>query len=737
MMNIQYPKMDFRKTGMIAVVAFVWIVAISCLVARDAYSDEPLRDKTLVAWASPANLSQRGGSILTINDNSDRFDGIVLGEIAEARWMAGSDLFRRTVRDQNEYPVETVKQGPLVQIAIAYRGNEISLYRDGKLYETHAVPEAQEFHADSLVLIGPRHRSVVEYFEGEVEDARIYDRALTQEQIASLRPNDIGPWKPWAWWSFEDSQASEQTGRIRFTQLQGGAFVKNGRLVLNGSTAAMVASRSQSQIASEPSELAFHLMHPGGPSLPGDPNAAIYLDGKYHLHYILQHPFGANRQNSFSFIHVTSSDMLHWNWEPTKLQPSFTGHGMFSGTGFLTKEGMPAAIYHGQASGRNQIAIAKDRQLQEWNKPFPIQVKNRDGSEAQINHWDPDCFLIGDTYYAISGGENPPLMKSQDLKSWTLVGDFMAHQSRDVTIGEDVSCPNFFKLGDKWMLLCISHPLGCRYYLGDWDAVREQFVPTHHGRMNSRREDQPVWGLFQRTDFFAPESVLTPDGRRVMWAWLTSVGTNNNLLNKTIQSLPRELHLPSDGVLRIRPLKELESLRFDKSQKENVVLDQPVRGHGDRVPPVATPSLQSLIDIPSEAAEVRLVIPHEEVHRKLFGLVLFSDGKGGGLPIVFRPETGTVRVGNAEIDFSAKDLAEGEDLEIRIFIDKYLIEVFVGDRAALVASFVANEPPSRKLDGFTVGAPTRIRILESWKLQSTTEGFHRAQQQLNWKPQTE
>ena len=209
------------------------------------------------------------------------------------------------------------------------------------------------------------------------------------------------------------------------------------------------------------------------------------------------------------------------------------------------------------------------------------------------------------------------------------------------------------------------------------------------------------------------------------------------MLNKTIQSLPRELHLPSDGVLRIRPLKELESLRFDKSQKENVVLDQPVRGHGDRVPPVATPSLQSLIDIPSEAAEVRLVIPHEEVYRKLFGLVLFSDGKGGGLPIVFRPETGTVRVGNAEIDFSAKDLAEGEDLEIRIFIDKYLIEVFVGDRAALVASFVANEPPSRKLDGFTVGAPTRIRSLESWKLQSTTEGFHRAQQQLNWKPQTE
>jgi hypothetical protein len=42
---------------------------------------------------------------------------------------------------------------------------------------------------------------------------------------------------------------------------------------------------------------------------------------------------------------------------------------MFSGTGFMTKDGKPAVIYHGQASGRNQIAIAKDRNLNEWFKP--------------------------------------------------------------------------------------------------------------------------------------------------------------------------------------------------------------------------------------------------------------------------------------------------------------------------------------------------------------------------------
>jgi sucrose-6-phosphate hydrolase SacC (GH32 family) len=147
------------------------------------------------------------------------------------------------------------------------------------------------------------------------------------------------------------------------------------------------------------------------------------------------------------------------------------------------KEGKPAAIYHGQGSGKNQIAIATDRNLSAWEKPYPLEVKTADGQDAKIRHWDPDCFLIGDTYYAISGGDSQPLMKSKDLKTWTLVGDFMKHDMPDVARGEDISCANFFPLGNKWMLLCISHPLGCRYYLGDWDAKAEQFVPEQHGRI--------------------------------------------------------------------------------------------------------------------------------------------------------------------------------------------------------------------------------------------------------------
>jgi sucrose-6-phosphate hydrolase SacC (GH32 family) len=478
--------------------------------------------------------------------------------------------------------------------------------------------------------------------------------------------------------------------------------------------------------------LNYHLMHPGGDSSPGDPNAAFCLDGVYHLHYILSHPWKDG--HSFSFVHVTSPDMLRWTWQQTLLQPAFTGHGMFSGTGFITKEGRPAVIYHGAGSGRNQIAIARDNSLSSWEKPYPVEVHAPDGSDAQLaRHWDPDCFLIDDTYYAISGGTQQPLFKSTDLRNWELVGDFLSHDLPGTMIGEDISCPSFFRLGDKWMLLCISHPLGCRYYIGDWDTEREQFVPETHGRMNWRRDEQPIYGCGMRTDYFAPESVLTPDGRRVMWAWLYSAGPGGALEKKTIQSLPRELSLPADGVLRIKPLRELEGLRYDPITIADVVIAGAITGHGDKVPPTVAPALQRIAELDGDAVEIRIVIPREEAERKLFGIVLFSDGTGGGLPIMLRPETGTLRVGTTEAPFAVADLPDGEDVELRIFIDKYLVEVFANSRQAVLATHM-DYAGKTSLDAFTVGAPTTIRSFDIWKLKSTNQGFLEAQDNRIWEP---
>jgi beta-fructofuranosidase len=90
---------------------------------------------------------------------------------------------------------------------------------------------------------------------------------------------------------------------------------------------------------------------------------------------------------------------------------------------------------------------------------------------------------------------------------WTYVGDLFAHGVEGVSLDEDVSCPELFKLGNKDVLLCISHRLGCRYYLGEWK--NEQFYPESHAQMS-----------WVDNSFFAPESLEDDKGRRIMWAWL-------------------------------------------------------------------------------------------------------------------------------------------------------------------------------------------------------------------------
>jgi sucrose-6-phosphate hydrolase SacC (GH32 family) len=169
--------------------------------------------------------------------------------------------------------------------------------------------------------------------------------------------------------------------------------------------------------------------------------------------------------------------MVHWKWHPTVLTPAFTGHGMFSGTGFFTKEGQPAMIYFGYNENveeedlRIWLMYALDDNLDKWTKPEMIVPKDDAGEEVKFDYHDPDLWLMGDTYYAMSGGNTfQHIMKSKDLKNWKYIGPFFHKDYPEHKLGvsrtEDLQCVNTFKIGNKWMVLGISHPMGCRYYLG-------------------------------------------------------------------------------------------------------------------------------------------------------------------------------------------------------------------------------------------------------------------------------
>jgi sucrose-6-phosphate hydrolase SacC (GH32 family) len=433
--------------------------------------------------------------------------------------------------------------------------------------------------------------------------------------------------------------------------------------------------------------LTFHLTHRSQRGLEGavDPNGIFFWAGRYHLHYVAGWRDEDSGWTGAAWAHVSSPDLVHWTWHPTTLTPHEDGHAVLSGSGFITKEGRPAVIYADDAHdgsgnfalGPAQIRLALDDQLDSWSAPSLIEPQGVGEADLEIiSPWDPHCWLEGDTYYAIFGSQPPvrlrgataqeaTLHRSMDLESWEYVGPLLSGDLPEAEYDSDISCPDFFPLGREHVLLCISHNLGCRYYIGDWKD--ELFTPTRHGRMNwqpsklatAEGEAAPDAG---RAVLFAPETLLTPDGRRVMWAlcWIDG-------LQPGIQSLPRELSLPDDGILRIAPLRELETLRAGE-----------VRMAGIEVPPIG---IRVVDGASGDTLEVSVTFRRGSAQR--FGVVVLCDVDGaGGLPITVDTLAETVAVG----DTAAPFVPESESVTLRVFVDKAMVEVFADDRQAVIGT---------------------------------------------------
>jgi len=450
--------------------------------------------------------------------------------------------------------------------------------------------------------------------------------------------------------------------------------------------------------------LTYHLAHPAaeGTATAGDPNPAFFWKGRYHLHYIYK------MKEESVFGHVSSDDMVHWKWHPTVLGPTTMGHGIWSGTGFFTKDGRPAMVYFGHKSKRNWISYALDDKLDQWSKPEEMLPHDKDGKPmTDMSYFDPDLWINNGIYYGLNGRNrrsSAVIMKSDNLKDWDYIGDLLHPDFDEKKLGvgrdEDVSCANMFKLGEKWVLLCISHKLGCRYFIGDFKG--EQFLPEQHGMMN--------WAAW---DFMAPESLLTPDGRRVMWAWCTprvapiqefprEKNFDKLLQDKIqtgIQSLPRELSLSEDGKLLIKPLRELKKLRSE----EKTVTDLTVKSD----------STHMLEGVSGDAMELELVIKAPTANEFGIKLLCAEDGSGG-FAISFGKDRMVLNVGYINPPF---ELEEGEDLTLRIFIDKSMIEVFANDRQAAVA-WHEYDPKDLHVSLFSKGGDLKVNKVCAWNMKS-------------------
>jgi beta-fructofuranosidase len=481
------------------------------------------------------------------------------------------------------------------------------------------------------------------------------------------------------------------------------------------------------KLLADPLRPTFHFVVPEGNAYPFDANGAIFWKGKYHLGYIFQH--NDDKGNRIHWWgHVVSHDLFHWSALPPMLtvEPGDPETGIYSGGAFLSKEGVPHVVYHGTESG-NCIAKAVDDELIKWEKfkQNPVLPLKKYGAlterktDNSNNAWDPHIWLEGDIYYQISGGNPAALFKSSDLLSWKYTGTFMDETKRMRNDSEDWSCPDFFKLGKKYVAVAISHNLGNQYYIGDF--VNEQFIPEKHERMN-----------WYGGTFFAPESLVDDKGRRILWGWVLERRDYNDAQGWSgTMSMPRVLSLNAKHEMVISPPEEVQLLRYNKKVSGDLKFND---------------AKEVKLDFGGNTIELHATFAGSR--SGVFGLkVLCSpDGKEETI-IKYDPEKKQIVIdyinsaepGNVKfpsycmmgyLDKSVPEfvseqrapfaLKAGEDLKLEVFIDKSIIEVFVNRSICVTQRVYPTRTDSVGVHVFSEGKGSlKVSGLQCWQMAKT------------------
>jgi beta-fructofuranosidase len=754
-------------TRQASLVLLVWLSLFSDS-SKAQWQPGALRDKTLVAWVSLDNLSQRGGSALTLDDGDSHFDGIVFGELSPRKWMAGSDFYNRTWKEQSTWQEEPAASNEFVQVAIVYRGKQVTLYRNGELYAQYTMSNSPvSFEPRCVVVFGRRHLDVAEprqSFAGKIKDARIYEQALDEAQIKSLVPSQPSTdLKLWAWWSFADEGFREKTGRFDQVKWTGDVHIAGGCLVLPGNGASVFAYSSGSESNSVPvpktwaadspvpDEVvrstrllrerlladtyrpAYHFCVPEDMGEPGDPNGAFYYKGRYHLMYLY------NRNGAgFSWGHISSADLVHWRHHPDAIGPGHGDEGCFSGGAFVDDDGT-AYLSYWMLWGNKGIGLARSRgpNFDSWAKfdENPVIKSTEWGvTETHDEHGKP--LLLGSAdpsniwkhngrYYVLTGnllvlnkvgraadapqsqqGDRLYLFESTDLTHWKYLHMFYERNPEWTDRSEDDMCPSFLPLPSR----PDGGPASNKHlllFISHNKGCQYYIGDYHNDHFYPDNHGRMTW---VDNTYFAPEALIDGKGRQIMWAWLVDNPPGEKAKGWSgVYGLPRSLWLGHDGTLEMAPVKELETLRGPELSWKPFSLSE---GQS-----------RKLEGFSGNACELQAEIKMSAEGDYGFKLRASSDGleetliyyDGEKRQLVF-DATRSGPVGRKVIERAPLVLKRGEALRLRVFVDRSVIEVFANERQAISRRVYPSREDSLGISLFAKGPPASFKNVKAWEM---------------------
>ena len=210
--------------------------------------------------------------------------------------------------------------------------------------------------------------------------------------------------------------------------------------------------------------------------------------------------------------------------------------------------------------------------------------------------------------------------------------------------------------------------------------------------------------IFLASDFlYAPQTILTPDGRRVMIGWMQNwdtcgiCGPEEPWFGQ--MSLPRELSL-KNGRLYQKPVRELDKMRTNKVSCQNISFSDVLRLDG----------------IKGRRVDLELTIRPEK-GEKLSGkfAVRFAQDEQYHTALSFRPGESVVKI-DRKFSGSRRALVhqrrcrvngESGELKLRIILDRFSAEIFVNDGEQVLTTTIYTD---QKADGISFFAEGRVNM---------------------------
>ena len=429
-----------------------------------------------------------------------------------------------------------------------------------------------------------------------------------------------------------------------------------------------------------------------------DPNGTVYHEGVYHLFY--QHNPYRPRWGRIHWGHARSKDLVHWEHLPIALSPEGAPEEMhcWSGCCVIAPDGTPMIFYTSvnactllsRASRYAQQWVATgSSDLLNWEKaPMnPILEEAIHGARVP-RHWrDPYVWRESDAWYMVIAGKFPSdtggsalLYRSPDLRQWEYLG-LLCQGGPE--LGRGWECPNYFRLGGKHVLVVSPY----------------QQVIYSVGEFTDHRHITEAWHILDHGKaFYATNTFQEPGGRTILVGWVKARGEKGWA---GCLSLPRELRLTDDNKLWMGPIEELATLRH-KHQHFEHQLD----GRGE------TKGTASYF---GECVEIQAVFELSQVDS--LGFKLLDDQNEYLLALDLPSQTFLAVEERARLQFAA----ESGHLELHIFIDRSVIEIFINNREAFTITFKPKlaQHHHLKIIPFFINARGSV-ALDFWTLQSTS-----------------